>query len=167
MGVYIIFIYLNLYNMHGFGHRLVGARVFFPNYSHLVSFWTVYIRVVTKPRYDLKRASSPAVLTVLFVLQALLTADFEIGHYIRERVVSRAVLLYTGEGLDDDDDDEYEEEVSLILRYTSTHVSLSIFHFCVKFYWFRVTQFSKVILEVTIDSVNKTSGFAHITLTVQ
>ncbi|XP_030025312.1 nucleosome assembly protein 1-like 1 isoform X3 [Manduca sexta] len=43
-------------------------------------------------------------------IQALLTADFEIGHYIRERVVSRAVLLYTGEGLDDDDDDEYEEE---------------------------------------------------------
>ncbi|XP_060806366.1 nucleosome assembly protein 1-like 1 isoform X2 [Amyelois transitella] len=43
-------------------------------------------------------------------VQALLTADFEIGHYIRERVVSRAVLLYTGEGLDDDDDDDYEEE---------------------------------------------------------
>ncbi|KAJ8728685.1 hypothetical protein PYW07_006381 [Mythimna separata] len=43
-------------------------------------------------------------------IQALLTADFEIGHYIRERVVSRAVLLYTGEGLDDDDDDDYEEE---------------------------------------------------------
>ncbi|XP_069362347.1 nucleosome assembly protein 1-like 1 isoform X3 [Maniola hyperantus] len=42
--------------------------------------------------------------------QALLTADFEVGHYIRERVVSRAVLLYTGEGLDDDDDDDYEEE---------------------------------------------------------
>lgn len=43
-------------------------------------------------------------------IQALLTADFEIGHYIRERVVSRAVLLYTGEGLDEDDDDDYEEE---------------------------------------------------------
>ncbi|XP_041968987.1 nucleosome assembly protein 1-like 1 isoform X2 [Aricia agestis] len=43
-------------------------------------------------------------------IQALLTADFEVGHYIRERVVSRAVLLYTGEGLDDDDDDDYEEE---------------------------------------------------------
>ncbi|CAG9782540.1 unnamed protein product [Diatraea saccharalis] len=43
-------------------------------------------------------------------IQALLTADFEIGHYIRERVVSRAVLLYTGEGLDDDDEDDFEEE---------------------------------------------------------
>lgn len=47
----------------------------------------------------------------MLVFQALLTADFEVGHYIRERVVSRAVLLYTGEGLDEDDDDDYEEEV--------------------------------------------------------
>ncbi|GBP42503.1 Nucleosome assembly protein 1-like 4 [Eumeta japonica] len=43
-------------------------------------------------------------------VQTLLTADFEIGHYIRERVVSRAVLLFTGEGLDEDDDDDFEEE---------------------------------------------------------
>lgn len=28
--------------------------------------------------------------------QALLTSDFEIGHYIRERIVPRAVLYYTG-----------------------------------------------------------------------
>merc|ERR1712004_801685 len=28
--------------------------------------------------------------------QALLTADFEIGHYIRERIVPRAVLFFTG-----------------------------------------------------------------------
>lgn len=40
----------------------------------------------------------------------LLALDFEVGHYIRERLVSRAVLLYTGEGLDEDDED-YEEEV--------------------------------------------------------
>ncbi|XP_076033735.1 nucleosome assembly protein 1-like 1 isoform X3 [Oratosquilla oratoria] len=39
--------------------------------------------------------------------QALLTADFEIGHYIRERIVPRAVLFYTGEALEDED---YEEE---------------------------------------------------------
>ncbi|KAL7647993.1 UNVERIFIED_CONTAM: hypothetical protein RMT77_001609 [Armadillidium vulgare] len=39
--------------------------------------------------------------------QALLTADFEIGHYIRERIVPRAVLFFTGEALDDED---YEEE---------------------------------------------------------
>ncbi|XP_011705793.1 PREDICTED: nucleosome assembly protein 1-like 1-A [Wasmannia auropunctata] len=41
--------------------------------------------------------------------QALLTSDFELGHYIRERIVPRAVLYYTGEGLDDEDED-YEDE---------------------------------------------------------
>lgn len=29
-------------------------------------------------------------------IQTLLTNDFEIGHYIRERIVPRAVLYYTG-----------------------------------------------------------------------
>merc|ERR1712121_297178 len=42
--------------------------------------------------------------------QALLTADFEIGHYINERIVPRAVLFYTGEALDDDDFEEEEGE---------------------------------------------------------
>merc|ERR1711955_4218 len=42
--------------------------------------------------------------------QALLTADFEIGHYIRERIVPRAVLFFTGEALEDDDYDDEEEE---------------------------------------------------------
>jgi len=39
--------------------------------------------------------------------EALLAADFEIGHFIRERVVPRAVLYFTGEALEDD---EFEEE---------------------------------------------------------
>merc|ERR1712173_581337 len=34
--------------------------------------------------------------------QALLTVDFEIGHYIRERIVPRAVLFFTGEAVDED-----------------------------------------------------------------
>ncbi|KAG7162464.1 nucleosome assembly protein 1-like 1 isoform X2 [Homarus americanus] len=42
--------------------------------------------------------------------QALLTADFEIGHYIRERIVPRAILFYTGEALDDEDFEEEEGE---------------------------------------------------------
>jgi len=42
--------------------------------------------------------------------QALLTADFEIGHYIRERIVPRAILFFTGEALEDESD--YEEEES-------------------------------------------------------
>jgi len=44
--------------------------------------------------------------------QDLLTADFEIGHYIRDRIVPRAVLFFTGEALEDDSDDEEEEEDS-------------------------------------------------------
>ena len=35
--------------------------------------------------------------------EALLAADFEIGHFIRERVVPRAVLYFTGEALEDDE----------------------------------------------------------------
>lgn len=43
--------------------------------------------------------------------KALLTVDFEIGHYIRERIVPRAVLFFTGEALDEESDyDEDEEE---------------------------------------------------------
>lgn len=43
-------------------------------------------------------------------LRNLLTSDFEIGHYIRERVVPRAVLFFTGEGIEDEEDFEEEEE---------------------------------------------------------
>lgn len=42
--------------------------------------------------------------------QALLTADFEIGHYINERIVPRAVLYFTGEALEEDS--EFDEEES-------------------------------------------------------
>jgi nucleosome assembly protein 1-like 1 len=37
----------------------------------------------------------------------LLSADFEIGHFIRERIIPRAVLYFTGEAIEDD---EFEEE---------------------------------------------------------
>jgi len=43
-------------------------------------------------------------------VQELLTSDFEIGHYIRERVIPRAVLFFTGEALEDDDFDEEDED---------------------------------------------------------
>ncbi|ODN03140.1 Nucleosome assembly protein 1-like 4 [Orchesella cincta] len=42
--------------------------------------------------------------------QIKLTSDFEVGQYIRERIVPRAVLYYTGEALEDDYDEEEEEE---------------------------------------------------------
>nr|CAD7202987.1 unnamed protein product [Timema douglasi] len=41
--------------------------------------------------------------------QNLLTTDFEIGHYIRERIVPRAILYFTGEALEDEDFEEEEE----------------------------------------------------------
>ncbi|CAH1996220.1 unnamed protein product [Acanthoscelides obtectus] len=43
-------------------------------------------------------------------LSNLITSDFEIGHYIRERIVPRAVWYFTGECIDDDDLEEEEEE---------------------------------------------------------
>lgn len=45
-------------------------------------------------------------------VEALLAADFEIGHFFRERFVPKAVLFYTGEAIDDDDsdDEEFEDE---------------------------------------------------------
>lgn len=42
--------------------------------------------------------------------QTLLTTDFEIGHYIRERIVPHAVLYYTGEALADEEYEDEEEE---------------------------------------------------------
>jgi len=41
--------------------------------------------------------------------EAILEADYEIGHFIRERIVPRAVLFFTGE-LDDDDEEDYDDE---------------------------------------------------------
>lgn len=46
--------------------------------------------------------------------EALLTADFEIGHFFRESIIPRAVLYFTGEALEDDDDDD---EVSVTVLF--------------------------------------------------
>jgi nucleosome assembly protein 1-like 1 len=52
-------------------------------------------------------------------IEALLGADFEIGHFIRERIIPRAVLFFTGEAIESEEyddeneegeDDEYDEE---------------------------------------------------------
>ncbi|CAD5126058.1 DgyrCDS14227 [Dimorphilus gyrociliatus] len=41
----------------------------------------------------------------------LLASDYEVGHFIRERLIPRAVLYFTGEALEEDGDDEdYEDE---------------------------------------------------------
>lgn len=43
-------------------------------------------------------------------MRRLLTADFELGHYFRERIIARAVLYYTGEIVEDEEDFEEEED---------------------------------------------------------
>lgn len=42
--------------------------------------------------------------------QMLLASDFEIGHFLRARIIPKAILYYTGEVMDEDDDGEEEEE---------------------------------------------------------
>ena len=42
--------------------------------------------------------------------EAILAADFEIGHFLRERIIPRSVLYFTGEAIEDDDDDVSESE---------------------------------------------------------
>jgi len=42
--------------------------------------------------------------------QELLAADYEIGHFFRERIIPRAILYFTGEALEDDEDFEDEED---------------------------------------------------------
>ncbi|XP_035780485.1 nucleosome assembly protein 1-like 1 [Anopheles albimanus] len=42
--------------------------------------------------------------------QFLIGRDFEIGHFLRARIIPKAVLYYTGEVLDEDGDDDDEEE---------------------------------------------------------
>jgi len=42
--------------------------------------------------------------------EAVLSADFEIGHFFRERLIPKAVLFYTGEAIEEDSDDEEFED---------------------------------------------------------
>lgn len=51
--------------------------------------------------------------------EAILAADFEIGHFLRERIVPRSVLYFTGEAIEDDDDD-----VSIIFFQNAKNVEI-------------------------------------------
>lgn len=42
--------------------------------------------------------------------QNILSNDFEVGHLIRERIIPKAALYYTGDIVDDDDDDDLDDE---------------------------------------------------------
>ncbi|XP_034102920.1 nucleosome assembly protein 1-like 1-B [Drosophila nasuta] len=41
--------------------------------------------------------------------QQILATDFEIGHFLRARIIPKAVLYFTGDIVDDEDDDDEEE----------------------------------------------------------
>lgn len=43
-------------------------------------------------------------------MQSILAADFEIGEVMRQRIVQRAVLFFTGEALEGDDYDDEEDD---------------------------------------------------------
>ncbi|XP_006811179.1 nucleosome assembly protein 1-like 1 isoform X2 [Saccoglossus kowalevskii] len=51
--------------------------------------------------------------------EVVLAADFEIGHFFRERVIPKAVLYFTGEAIEDDDEYEEEGEEEVILNRKS------------------------------------------------
>jgi len=42
--------------------------------------------------------------------QAILSTDFEIGHFLRARIIPKAVCYFSGDVVDEDDDDDYDEE---------------------------------------------------------
>lgn len=41
-----------------------------------------------------------------------MATDFEIGHFLRARIIPKAILYYTGDIIDDEDDDdgEYDDD---------------------------------------------------------
>lgn len=50
-------------------------------------------------------------LQQIFTIIQILSTDFEIGHFLRARIIPKAVLYYTGDVVEDDDDDDYDEGV--------------------------------------------------------
>lgn len=64
----------------------------------------------------------------------ILSTDFEIGHFLRARIIPKAVLYYTGDIVEDDDDDDYDEGKQALhhshiswphLNYAVTNVNIS------------------------------------------
>ena len=41
--------------------------------------------------------------------ETILAANFEIGHFLREHIIPKPVLYFTGEAIENDDDDYNEE----------------------------------------------------------
>uniref|UniRef100_A0A452V743 Nucleosome assembly protein 1 like 1 n=2 Tax=Ursus TaxID=9639 RepID=A0A452V743_URSMA len=71
----------------------------------------VTLKTIKKKQKHKGRGTVRTVTKTCFSLgiNAILAADFEIGHFLRERIIPRSVLYFTGEAIEDDDDD-YDEE---------------------------------------------------------
>ena len=50
--------------------------------------------------------------------EAILTSDFEIGHFLHECIIPRSVLYFTGEAIEDDADDYDEGEEADEVMFT-------------------------------------------------
>ena len=53
-------------------------------------------------------------------VEEMLATDFEIGHFIRERLVPRAVLFFTGEANDDEDEDDEDDDDDVSFLFVSS-----------------------------------------------
>ncbi len=82
-------------------HKVWNVLNLFNSYnSLLISInWLLFFVLVPEKEEDLDDET-----------HALLQADWEIGEVIRQSIVPRAVLFFTGEALDEDYDDEEDEE---------------------------------------------------------
>lgn len=54
--------------------------------------------------------------------QNILATDFEIGHFLRARIIPRAVLFYTGDLVDDDESGKSKDEICIIMVAKSKFV---------------------------------------------
>merc|ERR1711931_507427 len=70
------------------------------------------VRTVTKevPADSFFNFFDPPVVEDEEEMEALLSTDYEIGHLLRERIVPRAVLFFTGDDEYDDEEEESDED---------------------------------------------------------
>lgn len=80
-----------------------------------------------------KYGSEPIQFTLFSSNLQILSTDFEIGHFLRARIIPKAVLYYTGDVVDEDDEDDFDEEEEEEGKYTALNTrtfSLQFVLFC-------------------------------------
>lgn len=69
----------------------------------------VLLQIIHKLREIESVGNSKPNFSVFIDFMQLLSTDFEIGHFLRARVIPKAALYYTGDIVEEDDDDDYDE----------------------------------------------------------